>query len=29
VLVRIMRPPYRATVEWWDTQTPTVDRRIL
>ena len=29
VLVRIMRPPYRATVEWWDTHTPTVDRRIL
>ncbi len=29
VLVPIMRRPERATVEWWDTHTPTVDRRIL
>ena len=29
VLVRIMRPPERATVDWWDTHTPTADRRIL
>lgn len=29
VLVKMMRPPYRATVEWWDTHTPTVDKRIL
>jgi membrane associated rhomboid family serine protease len=29
VLVRIMRQPERATVEWWDTHTPTVDKRIL
>jgi membrane associated rhomboid family serine protease len=29
VLVRIMRPAERATVEWWDTHTPSADRRIL
>ena len=29
VLVRMMRPAERATVEWWDTHTPSADRRIL
>ena len=29
VLVAIMRRPERTTVEWWDTHTPTVDRRLL
>jgi membrane associated rhomboid family serine protease len=29
VLVGIMRRPERTRVEWWDTHTPTADRRIL
>ena len=29
VLVRMMRKPERATVEWWDTHTPVTDKRIL
>ena len=28
VLVRLMRKPERDAVEWWDTHTPTVDKRI-
>ena len=29
VLVPMMRRRERSSVEWWDTHTPTVDRRIL